>query len=72
MPRAGRDLSLTFAAAPVAACAAAAFAAMQALEDAALSFIVGGLLFVSLVSVCRSPQTDVARHAGPREGRLRR
>lgn len=61
MARADRDLTLTSVAALAATSAAAALGAMQVLEDVAVSLIVGGLLFVSFVSFCRSPQTVVAR-----------
>jgi hypothetical protein len=61
MPRSGRDLSLTSAAALAAACAAAALGAQEALDDVAMSAILGGLIFVTLVPLCRSPGVETTR-----------
>lgn len=59
MPRSGRDLSLTTAAALAAACVAVAAGAMTALGDLAVSVVLGGLLFVTLVSLWRLPDADI-------------
>ncbi len=59
MPRSGRDLSLTTAVALAAACVAAAAGVMTALGDLAVSIVLGGLLFVTLVSIWRWPNADI-------------
>jgi hypothetical protein len=69
MARADRNLTLTLAVALAGACAAAAYGAMLAIEDAAISLLLGGLLFVSILSLCRPPPDGTARRSRGRAGR---
>lgn len=72
MARADRNLTLTLVIALAGACAAAAYGAMQAIEDAAISLLLGGLLFVSILSLCRPPPAAIARRTRARPGRPER
>ncbi|MBB3348327.1 hypothetical protein [Sphingomonas sp. BK069] len=63
---------MTFVVVLTAGCVAAAFGAMQVLEDVAMSAVAGGVLFVFLASLSRLPHTQGACRPTRRAGRLRR
>lgn len=68
MARADRNLTLTLVVVLAGACAAAAYGAMQAIEDAAISLLLGALLFVTILSLCRPPPAAIARRTRARPG----